>query len=309
MSIFNKKPSTIKASTFKDLLDKNFPNKDSYIDPNILPKGSTMGVYGDSKVGKSFLLLNTAKALATGENLYDIKEMPTKESRVLFVEQEVGDYKLQDRVYRVCRKMDLKKMHDNLFYVSKVPELQLDTYEGQQILKDLINDVEPNVLILDPIGKLHGYEENSNSQIGDLFKTFEECKKIKPDKDLSVIFSHHTRKPAGYVPGAPKYDPLDPHTARGSSRWFSDPDTIVMCNRSLTEKNPWERWRVQMRIILRHGSGPEDFVVSVNWDQFENWNDGDLKVKYFTDLGAPKPLFKPKINNPQPPTQAPLFKL
>lgn len=309
MSIFNKKTPTVKASNFKTLSEKTFPEVSSYIDPKILPLGSTLGIYGDSKVGKSFLLLNMARALGTGENLYDIKEMPTKECKVLYVEQEVGEISLQDRTKRICYKVDPQKLGDNLYYVSKIPEIQLDTYEGQQIIKDLLNEVRPNVLILDPIGKLHGYEENSNSQIGDLFKTFEEFKKINESDNLSIVYAHHTKKPS-YVQGGPPPDPLDPHRARGSSRWFSDPDTIIMCDRTYEEKNPWERWRVKMRIILRHGAGPEDFVVKVNWDQFQDWNDGDLRVKFFTDLGAPKPLFNTKVTpKPKTPTQDPLFKL
>lgn len=307
MSIFNKKTPIVKASTFKTLKEKVFPPVSSYIEPRILPYGSTLGLYGDSKVGKSFLLLNMARALGTGENLYDIKEMPTKECKVLLVEQEVGEISLQDRVSRICHKINPQKLHDNLFYVSRIPEIQLDTNEGQHIIKELLDEVRPNVLILDPIGKLHGYEENSNSQIGDLFKTFEEFKKLNPDDNLSIVYSHHTRKPTGFIPGAPPIDALDPHKARGSSRWFSDPDTIITTERVDTQKNPWEKWKVRMRIILRHGGGPDDFVVKVNWDQFENWNDGDLRVKYFTDLGAVKPLFPQKTPPPPPPTQSPLL--
>lgn len=314
--VFNNtaKTSSIKASTFKELKEKKFQEDPSYISPSILPHGSTCGIYGDSKTGKSFLCLNMARALALGENLYDIKEMPVpKECKVLYVEQEIGEVGLQDRANRIFSKVPLNKLEDNLFYITKVPALQLDSYEGQEIIKDVINKVNPNVIIFDTIGKQHGYEENSNTQIGELFKTFEEFKKIRPSDNLSIVYSHHVRKPDGYQPGAPKPDPLDPHKASGAGRWFRDPDTIITTHRYDTVKIPWEKWKLRVRITLRHGSSPEDFVLKVNHDQFEDWNDGDLRVKFHTDLGAPKPLFNSRAKKkeaPKPqPSQEPLFKL
>lgn len=291
MSVFNKKASSIKATTFRELLEKKFEEEPSYIAPSVLPHGSTCGIYGDSKVGKSFLCLNMARSLALGENLYDIKEMSVpKECKVLYVEQEVGEPSLQNRVQRIFYKVQNTKL-DNLFFVSKVPDLQLDSYDGQQMIKDLISNIRPNVIIFDPIGKLHLYEENSNSQIGELFKTFEEFKKVSPDDKLSIVYSHHVRKPSAWIPGQPIPDPLDPHKASGAGRWFRDPDTIITTHRYDTQKLPWEKWKLKVRVTMRHGSSPDDFVLKVNHDRFEDWNDGDLRVKFYTDLGAYEPLF------------------
>lgn len=304
-----KTSSKVKASTFQELKEKIFQENPSYIGNSILPHGSTCGIYGDSKAGKSFLCLNMARALALGENLYEIKEMPVpKKCTVLYVEQEIGEIGLQNRVNRIFPEKEL----DNLYYISKAPELQLDSIEGQNIIKDTILEVHPNVIIFDTIGKQHQYEENSNTQIGELFKTFEEFKKIRPEDNLAIVFSHHVRKPSGFIPGAPPVDPLDPHKASGAGRWFRDPDTIITTHRYDTIKIPWEKWKLKVRVTLRHGSSPEDFALKVNHDKFEDWNDGDLRVKYYTDLGAPKPLFNnsgPKKDPPKPPTQDPLFKL
>ncbi len=312
MSVFNKKASSIKATTFKELTEKKFPEEPCYISPSILPHGSTCGIYGDSKSGKSFLCLNMARSLALGENLYEIKDMPVpKECKVLFVEQEIGEVGLQNRVIRVCNKDKVDKLQENLFFVTKVPELQLDSMEGQDIMKELIDSIRPNVIIFDTIGKLQAYEENSNTQIGELFKTFEEFKKVHPEDNLSIVFSHHVRKPSTYIPGQPTPDPLDPHKASGAGRWFRDPDTIITTHRFDTHKLPWEKWKLKVRITLRHGSSPDDFVLKVNHDQFEDWNDGDLRVKFYTDLGGYQPLFNKKQKPaPQPqPNQTPLFRL
>lgn len=307
MSVFNKKPSeepTIKAESFQHLSDKVFENVASYVEPAIIPQGGIVGIYGDSKVGKSFICLNMARALATGETLFNIKDFKIpKPVKVLYAEAEVGELSLQDRGLRILDGVKREHKENNLLYVSKNPKLKLDTDEGIDLFAKVIEDVKPNVLIIDPIGKFHSQEESNSTAMGKIFNVFAEFQKINDDTNMAIVFSHHIRKPPN-VEYSEGYDPLDVHNARGSSRFFSDPDTIIMVNRFFSSKKPWPWWKIRTRYYLRHGGEPNEYELEVNKKQYKDWNDGDLRVKY----PRTEPLKKPFKGTPKDPEeQVPLF--
>lgn len=285
------------VKTFSSLLAKDIPLVPSYIDGGILPKGGTLLFGGLSKIGKSFLALGMARSLACGENLYGTSFIGCEEGKVLVVEQEIGEIGLQDRTRKVFSGMKIKKVDDNLSYITKESTLLLDKQEGIDLLSEAIEDYQPNVLILDPIGKMHAYDENSAEQIGKLFNTFESFKKINPTKQLSIILTHHFKKPPqGQF--AKDCDPLDPNNFRGSTRWFSDPDTVITCKilrvYDKTEERPWKYWTVRMRFNLRQDESPEDMVFSINELEMPGEKDGDGKVVYQYSINNENQKFQSK---------------
>lgn len=281
-----------KALSFTSLLDKKLPTVASYISGNTLPKGGTLLFGGDSKIGKSFLALNMVNSLATGINLYNCNHITCEECKVLLVEQEIGERGLQERGVKIYANSNLEKLGRNFHYVTKVENLLLNKLEGQKILRDLVSEIKPNVLILDPIGKLHTCDENDASEIGSLFTFFDKMKTVNPETDMAVVLTHHFKKMSKDMFGR-SGDKLDPHNFRGSNRWFSDPDTIITVQKLqqfVTPTHKW--WTVRTRWSLRQEEEPDDMVFSIN-----EKNDCQVRYQYSVDNEEEKVVVKKKPTN------------
>lgn len=256
-----------RAKRVADLLDFEFPDISCYIEPQILPKSATLIFGGEAKIGKSFMMIEFARALTCRRAPFDYHQFHVPErARVLLVEQELGPITLKRRLHKVFDAVPRDEWADYLFYESKRPELSLDDPEGQQYFADMIAETKPNVLILDPISMMHAYDENSSTDIAKLFRTLEFFKQINPEQEMAVILSHHFKKPQLGKDGAPAsaLDRLCPYQFAGSRKWKDTPDTICTMYRSKTLDVPWDAWEINTRWITRHESSPPDMVLTVN---------------------------------------------
>jgi len=250
-----------KSEKVSSLLDRELPKDIFYIEPAILPKGGTMLFGGAAKIGKSIIMLEFARALSTGTRPFDssIFTVP-KKCNVLLVEQELGEYELQKRLTHTLARHRPAQYSDTLHFLSAVPEMQLNTMEGMIYLGDEIERVQPNVVFLDPISMFHGYDENSNSEIGELFRRLQTLKERFPHLDLAFVLSHHFKKPSTNKWTAS--DPLTPYNFSGSQRWFNTPDTLVTFDRrkTLADKSGWF---LESRWIPRRGKQLDDITFVV----------------------------------------------
>lgn len=215
----------------------------------------------EAKSGKSYLTLEMAAAIASGRPFLDRSDFPTEQGRVLLIEQEVGAASLQDRVRPLVAEAG-KAMYDNFWYVSRIPFL-LNDPEGRATLSALIEQVEPNVIILDPIGKCQTWDENSNTDIGRLWAVIEGYQWKYRELGLSFIISHHFSKP----PQDPRFarDPLDPNNLRGSSKWTGDPDTVLTLQKIEEHRTPHYWWKMRVRFaLMRHSGPPADMILTGN---------------------------------------------
>lgn len=277
-----------KAKKVSDLLVQEFPALSSYIYPEILPKGGTLLFGGEAKIGKSWLMTEFARSLVTTKNPFDYEGFYIPSAvDVLVLEQELGPRGLKERLKKVFEKEE-GDWTERLWYESKKPELQLDRAEGRKYVVDMLRDVKPNVLILDPISMMHGYNENAADEIAKLFRHLEEFKKVNPEKEMAVILSHHFGKPMRGVDGriAQEFDRLSQYNFRGTSKWKDTPDTICTAYRGVQLKTPWESWELHARWITRHGSSPPDMTFSV----CERNDDGRVRWLRNKGGGAKIPL-------------------
>lgn len=267
-----------KPAKLLDLMESEITPQPCWISPGVLPKGGTLLFGGPAKVGKSMLLLEMARALSTGTNPFGYNKIHVHQPvKVLYVEQEIGEYGLQERVLKVFGNEDKSVFGSKMWYVCKIPQMQLDTPVGREILYNLVEDVKPQVLILDPIGRMHAYDENKNDQIQELFSWLEELVKVHQGNNMSLILAHHFSKPSG----DPNFgrDPLDPYNFRGASKFYDNPDSLITVSRleNLDTKGQYEAWKIKMRMILRHASPPPDLLLTIN-------KENDLRVRFVNTL-------------------------
>jgi RecA-family ATPase len=283
-----------KAERLSDLIERDLPPVPAYIGPAVLPVGGQLVFGGHAKVGKSMLMLEFARALASGDVPFGCPEFfTTSPVRVLLVEQELGEHGLRQRAARIWTPDEMHRLGrrmDNLYYVSKIPELKLDTSIGRRILRDLCDDIKPHVLILDPIGRMHSYDENNAQDMAKMFGSLDEIQKSQESQNMALIFSHHFGKPKDERGG---FDPLDPYAFRGSSKFFDNPDTLITVQRCAELSKPHEAWSLKVRFTLRHGECPDDLIFHCN-------EMNDMRVRYVKHVGGkfagqkalPKPVPK-----------------
>ena len=188
-------------------------------------------VIGPAKLGKSVFIANLALALTVPSPFLGLFGVP-RARRVLYIQQEVATAEVQKRL-----RLMTKALPTNLeLYLWSERGLRLDTQSILERMRENIAAVNPDVIILDPLRRFHGIDENSSQQVGrfvELLETFAEGR--------SIIIVHHTGKPN------PEYQQEGGYAGRGSSVWFDSGATYLNLQPLLND------WTHQITFSKRYG--------------------------------------------------------
>jgi hypothetical protein len=99
---------------------------------------------------------------------------------------------VRERVEGMARHRGLELAGVDI-HVITVPSLRLDREPHRQRLLETARRLRPRLLLLDPLVRLHGIDENSATEVAELLAYF---RALQRQLDLSVILVHHTRKNA-----------------------------------------------------------------------------------------------------------------
>lgn len=173
----------IRLYTLKEILeDKSKPPK-PIIDDGLLLDGTLLMIVAKAKHQKTFLAQNMAISIAFGSDFAGFK-VP-EEKKVLYFMAEGGYYPNRDRIQKMCSEESPNLV---MGYPSYLP---INRDEEFNHLIEIIKFEKPDVLILDPLKRFHDVDENSASQMGDIFGRI---RNIIEEFKLSVIIIHHTGK-------------------------------------------------------------------------------------------------------------------
>lgn len=199
-----------------DFIGQEIDNE-AVIAEGILDLGGIMLVEGPTEVGKSYFVIQMALDLAAGKPWLG-RWSVERPFNVLLIQAEIGKRQFQTR---------LKKLRANYpsplnLEVLTAHAFRLDNDANIITLGDTIVSYEIEVLILDPMRPFHTGDENSSKEMEEFFY---QLKSIQARRNLSIVETHHERKPSydqlGRKIGGNKYD------ARGSSLITDRPDTIL----------------------------------------------------------------------------------
>jgi RecA-family ATPase len=211
----------------------------------ILPARGKMIIGGEPKTNKSFVAINLMLALAqqrpvfnavykSGQPVFPVM----KPCRVLYIEMELGDYGLQGRLKNILGGADPSDI--GLFIKSRDAAMRLDTPEGEELIRAQVAEVNPDVVVFDPLAKFHLQDENSAQEMGFVMRVSDH---LIQDFNTSIIFVHHLGKQNQENPrrGGDRL--------RGSSAVFADVDTMVELDRLSGEqvKEPIIRLSMELR--------------------------------------------------------------
>jgi len=249
------KPQSVNTASFtKDAASINLPDidhasalltnqatKPDEIIEGILHAGTKAVLASASKVGKTWILLYMAAAIASGKNFWKFK---TRKRKVLFINFEIRREFIADRLKVIQSQLegeDLSQLH--------VWNLRGITADFEVLVKTIIERARKEgyaLIIIDPIYKaMVGKSENTASSVGAMCNQIEQ---IVEATGAAVIFAHHYAKGS-----AAKKNQID--RMSGSGVFARDADSII----TLTQHAEKDCYSVEM--TLRNLAPQSAFVA------------------------------------------------
>lgn len=151
---------------------------------------SSVGVIGGApKCSKTWLGLDLALSVATGTECLGKYAVPRAGPVLVYLAEDALPI-VRERVQGMARQrgLDLDAIE---IHVITAPTLRLDRGPHGERLFETAKRIRPRLLLLDPLVRLHGIDENNATEVAQLLAYF---RSLQRRLDLSVMLVHHTRK-------------------------------------------------------------------------------------------------------------------
>lgn len=200
------KPVSLVAIDLGDFLALDIPPRELILAPIIPSQGLAM-LYAPAGIGKTFVSLSVALAVATGSETLAGRWTATKRRRVLFVDGEMSAIALQERLKAMTKSMPPVDEDYMRIITPDQQELgipDLATEEGQALVEEHLEGVE--LLILDNLSSLlrNGRENEAESSL-----PLQTWLLSLRRRGISVLVVHHAGKGGGQRGTSKKEDLLD----------------------------------------------------------------------------------------------------
>ena len=181
--------------THKELIEKAIPPRKYVLHP-WLPEAAISMVFAAPGIGKSYLCLSAAGAIASGGTLFKTTPWTAPEpQRVLYIDGEMHEADLQTRVKKLLHQMGKNIPEDHLRYLNGswqeefIPDLSIA--EGQRLVEEVIADQGTKVLFLDNLSTLcrAGRENETDS-----WKQMQAWLLHLRWRGIAVVLIHHAGK-------------------------------------------------------------------------------------------------------------------
>ena len=144
---------------------------------------------GEPKCCKSFLALDVAVSVASGAAC--LRRFPVRRSgKVLLFPAEDSLAIVRQRLAGIASAAQVSFQSLPVEVITS-PSLRLDTPADRQRLSNTVQNLQPILLILDPLIRLHRVDENDATQIATLLSYLRE---LQRQFHLAVLLVHHARK-------------------------------------------------------------------------------------------------------------------
>jgi len=144
---------------------------------------------GEPKCCKSFLALDVAVSVASGASC--LRQFPVRRTGKVLL------FPAEDSLAIVRRRLEGIAAAAGVAFASlpidviTAPSLRLDAVTDRQRLSNTVEHLQPLLLILDPLIRLHRVDENDATQIAALLSYLRE---LQRQFHLAVLLVHHARK-------------------------------------------------------------------------------------------------------------------
>ena len=205
-----------------------------------------VGIIGaQPKCGKSFLALDMAVAVASGERC--LRHYPVlKTGPVVLYAAEDALCEVRNRLEGICwaAGVSLKTLD---IHVITVPVLRIDLEQPQRQLRETLQQIQPKLVILDPFVRLHRANENDSGEIAQILAYLRELNRVF---ETSIVVVHHAKKKsAGERTG---------QALRGTSEFHAWTDSSLFLRRTKDDR---------IIMSIEHRSAPSSDGIELILDQ------------------------------------------
>ncbi|MFN0149945.1 MAG: bifunctional DNA primase/polymerase [bacterium] len=235
-----------KAETALALVnDESVVEPPSIIGDGLAPRGTTLIVAGQGGIGKSWLLIRLALAVARGVPWLGLR---TTKSRVGILSFELPRWALKKRVLAIvgCDHEGL----DDIVLMGREAVLGLKLPPDADLVAALIRERGLDLVLVDPFGAVQELPGDSGADVG---PTIQSLLALSTASDAVVLAAHHVAKPTG----GPKRDAID--VVRGHSRLRDDVDAVLVVE-------PMAGLRRLVFAKVRHGITPDPVWIGPTGD-------------------------------------------
>ena len=188
-----------------------------------------MGVIGGApKCAKTWLGLDMALSVATSTPCLGKYAVPQSGPVLVYLAEDALPV-VRDRVAGMARHRGLDLAGVDI-HVITATTLRLDRSVDRSRLLETTRRLRPRLLLLDPLVRLHGIDENNAGEVAELLAYF---RSLQRQLDLSVLLVHHTRKNAagGVAAGAGLRGSGDIHAFGDSNLYLRRTrDHLILCS-------------------------------------------------------------------------------
>ncbi len=171
------------------LLREPDPGQTPFAVDGLLVASALGALQGSYKVGKTWLLLDLARAIVTGAPAIGRFAVP-EPGPVILVLEESGRAALHRRLDRLARGNRLAPERLAGLHVAANRRVRLDDPEWQERLLDAARSIRPRAIFLDPLVRLKGTAVDENVQ-GELAPVFDYLGHLRDETGAAVLFTHH----------------------------------------------------------------------------------------------------------------------
>lgn len=152
----------------------------------LLPEAEIAMIYGPSGVGKSFMALDLAFAVALGEPWL---QREVRQGAVVWVAAEASG-SMRNRARAYAQAGDLALEHAELWMIGDTPSL-MDGEEAA-VLTSAIAEKHPALIVVDTLAAASGGANENSGE--DMNKVMESCRQMHKETGALVLLIHHTGK-------------------------------------------------------------------------------------------------------------------
>lgn len=202
-----------------ETLHTEYERPASLLGNELLVKGCLAMLFGDPGVGKSYLLLGMAVAVSRGEEPYYGLACRGEPARVGYLASEINAAYLRDWLHTWTQG----RPPAGLLIASQPLLGSLDLLSERDRIRFLRSCESLDLIIAEPLGRLHQGDESDAEHMGHLLGLFDEA---RHKTGCAVLYGHHMRKQVATG------EQRSIHSPSGTRRLTSDPTIVWMLNRN-----------------------------------------------------------------------------